>query len=395
MATATKTKENKKLNKRAKAEMTLKGYGRQPSWEGVTIDDPNYDVKYAHALTWATQAFDMKTLKREALKYITDTMKIKDHGCGNLEEWRFMTAGKIAWCYHEGAPLKQDSKEYLENILNDLITKGRERNKAMKKAEREEAKRAANLPAPKTQAEKEIDRRNSAWEDLDMLYVEESIMRKPAQARMQKEPEAVYKILNDHNLKQHSVQWIIDKLTELYRELGEVKTDEQVKEAYSDVPKGEIARRQRWLKSMMDQAQNYLANTKNTRKTRKKTKSADQQVKSVRFKTYDTDYQLESIDPAKIVGAQMIMVFNTKSRKLGLYYAKDDTGLQVKGTTLQNWDVHKSGMKTLRKPQEQLPGFRKANKKRAEVLLNDNINGKLFKMNGRLNPDTVLLQVWS
>ncbi len=96
----------------------------------------------------------------------------------------------------------------------------------------------------------------------------------------------------------------------------------------------------------------------------------------------------------KMVGAKGVMVYNTKERKLGIFYAKDDTGLQIKGTTIKNFDEEKSGQKKLRKPEAQIETVRSVTMKRAQIIIRDNINAKMSKITGRLNNFVVILAAW-
>ena len=94
-------------------------------------------------------------------------------------------------------------------------------------------------------------------------------------------------------------------------------------------------------------------------------------------------------------------MFNVKSRKLGKYIAKnidplgqgrDGTGLSVKGTTILGYDEKLSIQKTLRKPADQLKDFKESGKVKLRKFLDD-IPTTDTKLNGRVNPETVLLKV--
>ena len=71
----------------------------------------------------------------------------------------------------------------------------------------------------------------------------------------------------------------------------------------------------------------------------------------------DPETGVEGISPVELVGAQQLWIYNTKTRKLGCYYAKNEAGLTAKGTTVLNYHLEKSTVKTLRKPKEQLWKF--------------------------------------
>jgi hypothetical protein len=90
-----------------------------------------------------------------------------------------------------------------------------------------------------------------------------------------------------------------------------------------------------------------------------------------------------------------------KTRKLGKYVAKnidpkgmgrEGSGLSVKGTTITQFDEALSIQKTLRKPQDQLKEFKGAGKVKLRKFL-DEINTTDTKLNGRCNPDTILLKI--
>ena len=100
-----------------------------------------------------------------------------------------------------------------------------------------------------------------------------------------------------------------------------------------------------------------------------------------------------SINPADIIGAQELFVYNTKTRKLGKYIADSLKGpLNVKGTAIIGFDEHKSVTKTLRKPDEKLKEFAKATKVQLRKFLED-IRATESKLTGRINAETVLLRV--
>ena len=71
---------------------------------------------------------------------------------------------------------------------------------------------------------------------------------------------------------------------------------------------------------------------------------------------------------------------------------RDGTGLSVKGTTIIGFDETKSIQKTLRKPEDQLKDFKGAGKVKLRTFLDD-IKTTDTKLNGRCNPETVLLKV--
>lgn len=119
-----------------------------------------------------------------------------------------------------------------------------------------------------------------------------------------------------------------------------------------------------------------------------KEKSPEEITKKVLHLDRDAETGVEGLGPAVLVGAKMMWVYNTKTRRLGCYYAKNDSGLTAKGTTVLNYDEEHSTFKTLRKPKEQLWKFMSNGLK-----FWDAIRSTPQKMPPRLNRETMILKV--
>ena len=186
--------------------------------------------------------------------------------------------------------------------------------------------------------------------------------------------------------------------------MDELEADqwEQLKEGYAHLKKADIAKYRKAIEALMTELDFIIDQAKATRKPRKpKARSATKVVEKLKFCKADSKYALASVDPTTIVGANELWVFNVKTRKLGKYIAanqdpkgmgREGTGLSVKGTTIIGFDENLSIQKTLRKPEEQLKEFKAAGKVALRKFL-DGINTTDTKLNGRCNPDTVLLKI--
>ena len=113
----------------------------------------------------------------------------------------------------------------------------------------------------------------------------------------------------------------------------------------------------------------------------------------LKFLVSDSVYGIASVPPAELIGATVAVVFNTKNRKLGVYYAENGQVFQVRGTTLLFFDENKSVQKTIRKPEEILPQWKKVTRHKVPVQF-DYLKTTDIKMNGRFNEDTVILKVF-
>lgn len=188
------------------------------------------------------------------------------------------------------------------------------------------------------------------------------------------------------------------------KKMSEYDADQwtQLKEGYSHLTKSDIKIFRTAIEGLLSALDFVIDTAKATRKPRKaKPKSATKLVEKLKYLKVDSKYQLASVDPTQVVGANELWVFNVKTRKLGKYVASNidpkgmqraGSGLSVKGTTIIGYDEKASSQKTLRKPDEQLKAFKAAGKVALRKFL-DEINTTETKLNGRCNPDTILLKV--
>ena len=101
---------------------------------------------------------------------------------------------------------------------------------------------------------------------------------------------------------------------------------------------------------------------------------------------------IASQNPADIIGAKEVWVYNTKTRKLGKYVALDAAGLDVKGTSILNFLEKDSVEKTLRKPEQQIKDFKASGKVALRKFL-ENINAVDVKLKGRMNENIIILKI--
>ena len=115
-------------------------------------------------------------------------------------------------------------------------------------------------------------------------------------------------------------------------------------------------------------------------------------IKNLKFQKEFPQLKIVSVNPAEIIGAQQLWVYNTKYKKLTQYVNQSPQGLQIKGTTLIGYDVEKSLTKSVRKPEDTLGGLLKAGKVAIRTFMGD-LKTNETKPSGRLNEDTILLRV--
>jgi len=178
--------------------------------------------------------------------------------------------------------------------------------------------------------------------------------------------------------------------------------DEELKEAYSHFDAKMRKAFVQYYETINTACDTIIATKATTRKARKpKARSKEAIVKKLKYAVNFPELGLASLHPTDIVYANEVWIYNTKTRKIGVYRAKNidpknmqrpGTGIMVKGTTLQDYDEDTSIQKTLRKPAEMIKGF-DAGKMKCKKSFEE-LTTTPTKMNGRFNEHTIILRTF-
>ena len=375
-----------------------KGRDFSPKWEGHETWDTNQFLRQFHsAMAWYRLESSAKELKPKVIDWmghqgctkedISAFKKTKDNRCG-------MTMGAVAACLIKGMPAVRDefndgrdTAVWLRARINEVIEQGRDDlddNDTVV-----EVKKDVYVPSIQERV-REVS-----------LGMTEEI--EAAIEAFQTDPETfdpkAFKVLNLLKAKQAKAahariirDFYARNLTELL-ELASGKADEQLKEGYSHRSKKQIKSFIAFLQEIESACNMLMQEAKVNKKPRaKKAVDKDKIIAKLKYKKSDEPLKLVSINPADIIGAQELWIFNSKTRKLGKYVAAEFQELGIKGTTITGFSETKSVQKTLRKPAEQIKAFKEAGKVVLRKFLED-INAVDTKMNGRINEEIMLLKV--
>jgi hypothetical protein len=185
----------------------------------------------------------------------------------------------------------------------------------------------------------------------------------------------------------HYAGWL-NELIEAYE-----GNDEQLKEAYRHLSKKELKERIMFFHRMTEDAEKYAGVAKKMRAPRKpRAQSKEKILKNFKYQKESNDYKIASINPEKILGAQELWTFNTKYKTLSVFRAIDRGGLQVKGTSIINYDEKASFTKgTGRKPEIIIDKVLKGGKIVLKKLMDELKTDKALQY--RINENTILLKV--
>ena len=168
-------------------------------------------------------------------------------------------------------------------------------------------------------------------------------------------------------------------------------TCEQLVEGYSSYTKNQLKNMSRYCDAVLQDCDAYVVWKKASVKPRqKKLKTPAQMVKKLQYCESHDELKLKSVDPADIIRATQIWVYNIKNRKLQ-YYVADEGGFVVKGTTLSGFNTVQSQQKTLRKPADTLKKIKVASKDNAKMAF-DLLKTTGIACNGRFNNNLVIIK---
>lgn len=401
MATKAPAKKTRVTKQQVIAHRTRAVKDTSPTWEGCeTWDSDKFHKHFRNAMDYYRLESDIKTYKPVVVKWmesvsctkadISAFKKVKDSRIGT-------TMGAVAACLNRGMQPQRadfnsgrDSAAWLRAEIVKVIAEGKDDiDPDVAAAEKEANKKEVYTPSIQ---ERLREVALGMTEEIEKAY--ESFQTDPENF----DPKAfkVLNLLKSQQAKAAHARIIKDfyarDLAEL-EELASGKADEQLREGYSHRSKKQIKSFIAFLTEVKTACEMLAQEAKVNRAPRaKKAVPAEKVVAKLKYMKMNEPLKLVSINPADILGAKELWIFNTKTRKLGRYIAKEYADLGVKGTTITGFDENASIQKTIRKPEEKLKEFKAAGKVALRKFLDD-INATDTKMNGRINEETILLKV--
>ena len=311
-------------------------------------------------------------------------------------DWRFSSSAKYAWCWDKLGYMPECFAKFYDKKKDDLIATGKE----VVEEQQEKKKEAKPKISIQERMLEQICDLCGDWDDLLDQFVEKE------KFELKKfDPEKDLKVYRGGIIKPAHAKIVKEQYEGIYAEALEnlAGTCEQLKEAYSFMDKKMKKDYVAFFEKINAACDAIILTGKANRKQRKpRARSKDAIIKKLKFQLNDGALGIASISPTDVVYANELWVYNTKTRKVGVYHAKDKdprglqrqgAGLMVKGTTIQDFDEETSVQKTLRKPAEQINNWTgKAKTKFAKAF--DEVKTTPTKLTGRINDSTILLQVF-
>ena len=375
-----KIKEDKKAARRAKLLSGIdKAMGPEP--------DPKF-IKTAsdigHAYNWYAYSCDLKQKIAWILEFMHNSERYTPEQIATyktITDYRTSTtAGAIARMVNNGADIPYETIDWAHKKILKTLTYA----PILKKSELAQPQYTVSV-ADRIK-EKTSNIISDIEEELDTFFMNDYTS-----------DFKLYDYMKKNDVKAINASKIASYYQPLRSELQEALTgkNDQLKEGYSRLTKPQLRRYLEFVGTIISDTESITQVKKATRKTRKpKEKSADQLTSKMKYLKESSPYKIASVDPARIIKAQTLIVFNCKYKKLGVYVAADASGLSVKGTTITNYDTEKSMSKTLRKPEDMLPSVLNTGKLAFNKMFMG-IKTASSALRGRINEDIILVRIYN
>ena len=178
------------------------------------------------------------------------------------------------------------------------------------------------------------------------------------------------------------------EFTDVYKTM-----DKDTKDGYSNISRRQLANLVKIFGSFIVDLEKYTQFKKANRKPRvTKAKPPAVQVAKLKFKKEDTELGIKSVNPSEMVGASQVWIYNVKYKRLAAYRSDSAQGIQVKGSTLQNYDPDMSECRSIRRPEAFLKVLLDASKVKLRKLLSD-LTTKGYDVTGRINDECIIVRV--
>jgi len=352
--------------------INLKYLGDEPKFNGVVKS-----IELMSAFNWYNYMCNVK----EAREYLTEYLKNnnKNEEIKTLKRvpdaWIPTSAAWLCRMIARGGEIEQKQLDYIEFKIKFSLGKAHEQVVEKKKT---------NTVSIQDRIKEKTD---ELLADIEQIVDER-----------EKEPNfSLYEWLKGKEIPASYMPAIIKRYRDWLNELLDAYegSDPDLNEGYRNFTKQQLSFDIVFFNMIIDDAQKYADVTKKTRKPRKpRAVSVEKKIKHLKYQKEDKTFKIASVDPEKIIGCQELWTFNTKYKTLTVLRALDRGGLQVKGTSITNYDENTSMTKrTGRKAEYFVDRILKGGKIVLRKVMEEEGIGSEANLAYRINENTILLKV--
>lgn len=337
----------------------------------------DYDISLARNLSfYNTEIEDSKRKKEWTISYWKDEKKDISK-VAKVHDGYFNTVGAVAHMIkHRNISLDVRDIIYLDKKYHEFVEMSVKEPEAEVSVEEK-------LQVKELKFDAELNLHLTEFElGIDMFFFDKEFNAKSYLLR--------------NNVKSTLTKAIAEHFKPMVKEirLAMLKKDTQLEESYAFLGPRQLTKFAKYVQMIIDSCEVATATAKAARKPREtKVKPPSEVIKDVKFLIKDDVSRLVSVHPTKLIGASEVWVYNAKNRRLFRYIPLNGTKLTVKGSTIINVDIEKSGGKIIRKPETQLVGLVDRTSKFLNKLFDD-IHCTESRGVGRLDENSIIVTVF-
>lgn len=335
----------------------------EPNFDEIAPTNPDHAKAWRYGMDWARLELNHNELKDEFVRWAENNSLENVQHYQSLPSWQYLTIGRMAYLINHGAVPPESTTDWFINKLNEL---------------------PQAVPAETETAEEELPITGKARKVID--YVNLYSFIEAVLHKHQDDGEKIDEMVTERLRRAAPNSPLLKKLYQHFKE----SLAEAINERDNPHVEPRIAPLILAVNILAAATGNAKVASKNGANVSRKTAKA---VEKITYKVMDADTNMASVNPAQVPGTKTAVVYNSKNRKVMVYYARGNETLDIKGTKIVNFDETISFAKTLRKPKVLLPMIRNAvTQRRIEVLFED-IKGKNHVVNGRISKEMVIIKV--
>lgn len=371
-------------------------YGPEPNFSDKQPNPDYRESELSTAYGWYSHFYGPKEAKMFIIQYLEDTnvdkeiIKLVRKAPDNRT---VTTAGWVARCATRGLILEQKNKDYIQKAVDQLVDFAKRNVKDDTADTETETKPKRTINIQEVMREKA----DEALSDVEALFDEFIDAGCPKDFNTDK--RVVGALSSKNVLPQHIASAIkrYQRLLDEYLEVQEGKC-EQLKESYRNYSKMQIRYTIKFIEDVISEMNGYIGLKQAAKKPRaKKAVPVEKIVSKLKhcksFKDDALKLELTGLSPVKLHESTEAWVYDTAKRKMHHYVADAYSKcLLVKGNTIIGFDKKESGMKTLRKPVEQIKAIM-GSKPAARKYFSE-IKAVEAVPNGRFNAGMIILKAF-
>lgn len=356
------------IKQRREKSMRLVKGTRFPDFDTLTKEHPRYQYLLIEALNYANYVYEYKELADFAKKFCKDQFQLN---LNHIPDYDLPAIGAIAWVTQNGGYVSDSAILTYKAKAEKLL----ERYKSL-------------LDEPKKSTAQHIEEQHTKKliAELDGLLDDIVFLQNGRDMTIKKLIDAFPKANKQ-------------KVLSFFKRSLDRTEDEADQETISNLNKKELQLLQDFKEELFGELESTTSSTGSVKQRKPRKQKAPKKlnptklVRRLNFLQEFKELNLVSFKPEKIIFSKILFVYNTKTRKLMRFVAKDETGLMVKGSKVISFDETESYSKTLRKPEKTIPELMGAGKIEQRRIM-EALTTTPGKLNGSVTRDCILLKLY-